>query len=241
LVFRGTNPTEAEDVRDDLNINGIGRRQFDNAKLAIRDWLDLAYQKTKLKPDVIGHSLGGALAQRTAGEFTDKIGKVVTFNSPGIGADNVRDFENRGGRNLKVVHYITAGDPVSFSGEKLLPGIMIKTQGKGGIPLETASNIDLLSAYVGAILSGKNTTNFTSYLIGDAANSLMYNHNEPVIKSTNEKVVISVDDFQYNPKRLALEVARKSLGSLLAPFKISDFLTDESLKLIKQFIRLAAK
>ena len=240
LVFRGTNPTEAEDLRDDLNINGIGRKQFDNAKLAIRDWLDFAYQKTKIKPDVIGHSLGGALAQRTAGEFTDKIGKVVTFNSPGIGADNVRDFENRGGRNLKVVHYITAGDPVSFGGEKFLPGIMIRTQGQGGIPLETASNLDLLSAYVGATLASKTTNKFTTAFIDDSskAASIKYNHLESVVKLTNQKVVISVDDFQYNPKRLALEVARKELGLLLATYQIKNFWTEE---IIKLSIRLAAK
>ncbi|AVH67718.1 hypothetical protein [Nostoc sp. 'Peltigera membranacea cyanobiont' N6] len=120
---------------------------------------------------------------------------------------------------------------------------MIRTQGKGGISWETASTIDLLSAYVGATLASKNTAKLITALIDDASKValLIDNHKESVVKSTNEKVVISVDDFQNNPKRVALEVARKGLGLLLAPLKISDFLTDESLKLIKQFIRQVAK
>jgi len=138
LIFRGTEPTAnlspllPADLIDDLNPKGVGVRQFEGKKGEIEKWLEKAARENNgRKPDVIGHSLGGALAQRAAVEFTYKIGKTITFNSPGIGAQDVSKFTRNGGeQNNIVVHYITEEDPVSSGGEMFLPGNVVRISGR---------------------------------------------------------------------------------------------------------------
>lgn len=241
LVFRGTDPTEAKDVLDDLNSQGIGRRQFDFAEIDILNWLNSAYEITKMKPDVIGHSLGGALAQLTASKFTSKIAKVITFNSPGINANNVIDFENRGGRNLQVVHYITKNDPVSFGGQRFLPGIMIQTQGQELSSLGSLPRLDLLNAYLAANLASHTTTKLTSTLVNNAT-AIYYNHVASVVKLPNRKEVIPIRDFEINNTRYLVEKMRAELGKSLTSILIGDILNEEIIKSsIIPIIRRVAK
>jgi len=128
LVFRGTNS-----IADDPSLtdkNTIGLPQFQANKQAFGDWLNQVSQDTtknpnRLPPDLTGHSLGGALAQLTAAEFTPIIGDTVTFNSPGISQAIVDAFKQKGGTTKNVTHFIVNGDIVSLAGETFLPGKMI--------------------------------------------------------------------------------------------------------------------
>lgn len=128
LVFRGT-----DSITDDPSLtdkNAIGLPQFQANKQALGDWLNQVSQDTTKNPnrlptDIIGHSLGGALAQLAAAEFTPIIGDTVTFNSPGISQAIVDTFKLKGGTTKNVTHFIVNGDIVSLAGETFLPGKVI--------------------------------------------------------------------------------------------------------------------
>ncbi len=125
LVFRGTNSLVDDAANADKR--GIGFNQFEANKQALGNWLTQISQDTtknlnRLPPDVLGHSLGGALTQLAATEFTSAIGDIVTFNSPGIDQDTVNIFKQKVGAGKNVTHFIVSGDFVSLGGEAFLPG-----------------------------------------------------------------------------------------------------------------------
>jgi pimeloyl-ACP methyl ester carboxylesterase len=70
---------------------------------------------------VTGHSLGGALAQLTAAHFPDRVARVVTFNAPGIAAEEVKRFAAAKDQP-QVTHHRELADIVSEAGEAHLPG-----------------------------------------------------------------------------------------------------------------------
>lgn len=125
LVFRGTDG--AIDDLANADKRGVGFNQFEANKQALGNWLTQISQDTtknpnRLLPDLLGHSLGGALTQLAAAEFTSAIGDIVTFNSPGVDQDTVNIFKQKVGAGKNVTHYIVSGDFVSLGGEAFLPG-----------------------------------------------------------------------------------------------------------------------
>ncbi|MEG4270662.1 MULTISPECIES: calcium-binding protein [unclassified Microcoleus] len=128
LVFRGT-----DSLIDDIanaDPRGSGFNQFEANKQALGNWLtqisqDTAKNPSRLPPDVLGHSLGGAITQLAATEFTSTIGDVVTFNSPGVAQSTVNTFKQKVGAGKNVTHYIVSGDFVSLGGEAFLPGKVV--------------------------------------------------------------------------------------------------------------------
>jgi pimeloyl-ACP methyl ester carboxylesterase len=129
LAVRGTggSPTERKgpalikDVLEDANPLGIGYGQFQAHKNEIEAWLAAQNSKGQ-RPDIVGHSLGGALAQTISAEFANKVGETVTFNSPGIETSTVLKFGLNGGNPENVTHYVISGDIVQMAGEAFLPG-----------------------------------------------------------------------------------------------------------------------
>ncbi|TAG94770.1 MAG: calcium-binding protein [Oscillatoriales cyanobacterium] len=125
LVFRGVDSLVDDAANADKR--GIGFNQFEANKQALGNWLtqisqDNTKNPNRLPPDVLGHSLGGAIAQLAATEFTSAIGDIVTFNSPGVDQDTVNIFKQKVGAGKNVTHYIVSGDFVSLGGEAFLPG-----------------------------------------------------------------------------------------------------------------------
>jgi serralysin len=125
LAFRGTDGASDDGANADKR--GTGFNQFEANKQALGNWLTQISQDTtknpnRLLPDVLGHSLGGALTQLAAAEFTSAIGDIVTFNSPGIAQSTVNTFKQKVGAGKNVTHYIVSGDLVSLGGEAFLPG-----------------------------------------------------------------------------------------------------------------------
>jgi pimeloyl-ACP methyl ester carboxylesterase len=110
-----------------LNPLGIGHRELSSGFAAINQWLSKTFERVG-KVDVVGHSLGGALAQLTAANFSQFIQTVVTFNSPGIDNASVQKLRDTG-NYLNVHHYIVAGDLVSYGGEQFLPGNVVEISG----------------------------------------------------------------------------------------------------------------
>lgn len=128
LVFRGTD-SPVDDVAN-ADKRGVGFNQFEANKQALANWLtqisqDTAKNPRRLPPDLLGHSLGGALTQLAATEFTSTIGDVVTFNSPGVAQSTVNTFKQKAGAGKNVTHYIVSGDFVSLGGEAFLPGKVV--------------------------------------------------------------------------------------------------------------------
>ena len=128
LVFRGGD-TAIDDVAFG-DRRGVGFNQFEANKQALENWLtqisqDTAKNPSRLPPDVLGHSLGGAITQLAATEFTSTIGDVVTFNSPGVAQSTVNTFKQKVGPGKNVTHYIVSGDFVSLGGEAFLPGKVV--------------------------------------------------------------------------------------------------------------------
>ena len=133
LAIRGTqtqldNFDVFKDVFADAVPKSVGFNQYNENRITPIEWLsEISKDQNKnpnlLAPDITGHSLGGALTQLFAADFTkqgNKLGDVVTFNSPGIGQSFVNEFKPA---NAKTVnHYVVSGDVVSLAGEAFLPG-----------------------------------------------------------------------------------------------------------------------
>jgi len=128
LVFRGTDSIVDDAANADKR--GVGFNQFEANKQALGNWLTQISQDTtknprRLPPDLLGHSLGGALTQLAATEFTSTVGDIVTFNSPGVAQSTVNTFKQKAGAGKNVTHYIVSGDFVSLGGEAFIPGKVI--------------------------------------------------------------------------------------------------------------------
>ena len=130
LVLRGTQPTQINDVFSDFATEGVGYNQFQANREAVETWLDEVSAGGTLVT-LVGHSLGGALAQWFAADYANNedgkpIGEVVTFNSPGIcnSVDDCDVYADRFNPALAtaVTHYVTSGDLVSMAGDAFLEG-----------------------------------------------------------------------------------------------------------------------
>ncbi|MGB3264880.1 MAG: Mbeg1-like protein [Microcoleus sp.] len=127
LVFRGTDFIDGDAMFSDSR--DIGLPEFEKNKDSIKSWLteigqDTAKNPSKLLPDIVGHSWGGAVAQIAATEYTSITDDIFTFNSPGVSTTTFNDFRKNLSRvgNKKVSHYIVSGDFVSLFGEAFIPG-----------------------------------------------------------------------------------------------------------------------
>jgi hypothetical protein len=124
LAIRGTQPDQLKtDVWDDANPNGIGYSQFTANRGGVNQWLEEISQPEddlSLKPHITGHSLGGALTQWVAADYSSQValGDIVTFNAPGISTSAANSFSGA----EKVTHYITSIDIVSMAGFRYISG-----------------------------------------------------------------------------------------------------------------------
>jgi hypothetical protein len=109
------------------NPGSPGSSEFAANKQVLKNWLvnitnDKIANPQGLKPDIIGSSRGGALAQLTAIEFPTLIGAMVSFVSTGIDRQTADKFIKNGGDPNQVRHYLNNGDYRSLLGEAFIPG-----------------------------------------------------------------------------------------------------------------------
>ena len=124
-MIRGTEPTEfLSDWYSDFDPRGVGFNQFLANYPFVKQWLTSVTDVVAgIFPAITGHSLGGALTQLIASQFTAQGGRldeIVTFNSPGISSQYADLFKPQSASS--VTHYVTNGDPVSMAGEKFVAG-----------------------------------------------------------------------------------------------------------------------
>jgi phage-related protein len=120
LAMRGT--ADLQGVLTDADPQQVGHHQFQNNKETIEAMIKMAGGKV----DITGHSLGGAMAQITAAHFTSAIGRVTTFQSPGINKETAKLFSENvkksKGKGPEVAHHTVKNDLVSKAGQVNLPG-----------------------------------------------------------------------------------------------------------------------
>lgn len=123
LVLGGTNKA-IDDIAGDRT-RALGLKQFIEYQYEIAAWLLDTTQITQQKSVIVGHALGGAIAQIVATELIDWIGEVVTFSSPGTSREIADKFLQHGGASLPVTHYIIDGDIISLAGEAFIAGKVV--------------------------------------------------------------------------------------------------------------------
>jgi pimeloyl-ACP methyl ester carboxylesterase len=91
-------------------------------KIGVIEWLRNQVSKGT-KPDVVGQSLGGKVAQQLAVEVPDYIDSLITFNSIGISSQEFEKYQ----REVAIFHYINPVDFVPYVlGDKFLPGTIFQ-------------------------------------------------------------------------------------------------------------------
>lgn len=195
LVFRGTD--EPIDDLANSDPRGIGSNQFLANREAIAAWL-AQFSTAPLKPDIVAHSMGGAIAQLTAADLTNQIGNVVTFNSPGVSNSTVEQFQQKN-ITKNVTHYIVNGDLVSLGGQGYIPGSVVLqtyTDGTTVDPIFALDKHNLFAAgrrLLSAPPPGYTQTNITVQELSNAG----FNFNQ----ETDFKEFIAA--YQATPNNLA--------------------------------------
>lgn len=121
LILRGT--ADLGGAVTDIDPYQVGDNQYNNNVKKIKELLELAEGKV----DITGHSLGGAMAQIISAHHTDRIGRITTFQSPGVNDDTVRLYNNNlqgipENERPEVNHHIVKRDLVSRAGDANLSG-----------------------------------------------------------------------------------------------------------------------
>jgi hypothetical protein len=117
VAFRGSE--QLLDFLDDANPEGVGAWQFALHEEQIRGLCLGATAFGMGPPDVTGHSLGGALAQRCAAAFPGLVHDIITFQAPGLKKGDTAAVDPK---KHKSTHYRVGGDVVSAAGEEMTPG-----------------------------------------------------------------------------------------------------------------------
>lgn len=150
LLIRGTGGSPREnakamitDILVDSHPIQPGYTQYELHKSAIEQWLEnVTFDQVKnpslAPPDMTGHSLGAALVQSIAADYTsqgNELGQIITFNSPGIDDSLAKRFNPNNVQN--VMHYVMEGDIVSLAGEEFIKGDVLST----GQKIETEEKV----------------------------------------------------------------------------------------------------
>ncbi len=137
LSIRGTVPGLKGNVLDDLHYS-IGTLCFEAGREALLSLLTASYQKYFQGCLVVGHSLGGAIAQQIVAAFGMQglISQVYHYNSPGVGSSVVKQFIKNCEESKflpEIIEVRHENDLISYFGGVHLPAknrILIKDEEK---------------------------------------------------------------------------------------------------------------
>ncbi|MGE0402800.1 MAG: hypothetical protein AB7T06_39210 [Kofleriaceae bacterium] len=222
VAFRGSQ--EARDWRGDTDVDQVGDAQYEsNREMIDRTMSELSSSYPNNRPEVTGHSLGGAIAQRTAADHAEQTGHITTFQAPGIRAEQVEQIEayNRAHPDapLTADHFRAEGDVVPYAGEGHAPGSVHITD---IAPPEAG----VLEAIPGPIGAAANTADragrgHTAYIATPYALQTEEGRRAlPGISRDPDDYYVrgglqteAVDESPYDPGRFAAETARRIVGA----------------------------
>jgi pimeloyl-ACP methyl ester carboxylesterase len=129
VAFRGSDSpiSDPADWGDNFNPSGVAAYQFAMNEAKILKILSMSLKNGR-KPDVVGHSKGGALAQIAAARYGGLVTHIITFQSPGIDTADALSVDSD---TNESTHYRASGDVVSRSGERVTPGTTVELSQKG--------------------------------------------------------------------------------------------------------------
>ncbi|HET9621082.1 MAG TPA: alpha/beta fold hydrolase [Kofleriaceae bacterium] len=137
VAFRGTVPSKPQTIIADLDPSGIGMYQFNPNRAMIDAQMAAAHTHGQIIST--GHSLGGALAQIAAATFPDRVGRIVTFQAPGVSKATAKKLEEYNEEHpdaeIMSTHHRVQGDLVPMGGQALTPGVVVDHQMTGGSAL----------------------------------------------------------------------------------------------------------
>lgn len=213
LMFRGSD--EGQDwTKSNDDPRAVGYTPFEKNRSQVEKFLKDAGGKV----DVVGHSLGGALAQHAAAAFPAMIKQVVTFQSPGVTAEQAKRFANEPKRP-SVRHHIAKGDIADMAGEANLAGSVYEH-----FPRSFADNIPTAilpippthKIILGGIKGGLKVWDMhTSYLLSDPA----YSHHHKALgltyrdgdRITTSRPTVRHEQYPYPEERKLAEGLRKGV------------------------------
>jgi len=102
IVHRGTNKMRLQDLRSDIML-GLGLQKYDNRFKEAKHTTQLVRDKYNQEPDVFGHSLGGALAEKSGSK-----GNITTYNK-GAGLGDIGKMIPKNQTDIRATR-----DPVSI-------------------------------------------------------------------------------------------------------------------------------
>ncbi len=145
LVFRGTDSAwdwwlnkggASKEYAEQFG--GVGTPQFQKTRERLEKW-----SKKHKNVIVIGHSLGGALAQHYIARFPGSVKEGILFNSAGVDTEVAIDFEEntRHGRRPEITYHLDTRDLVSNAGgEMMLEGKVIFHDGEPEDGIQLGNN-----------------------------------------------------------------------------------------------------
>jgi pimeloyl-ACP methyl ester carboxylesterase len=138
VAIRGTNPgtldSDFATMYADTDPIAVGIKQYEMNRSMIDGFLNIG----SARKIITGHSLGGGVAQLITAMHPDKISKVITFQSPGIGKEHLDQFNQYKGKKPEAEHHVVYGDLVDKAGEQSIPGKTYKHYFPGLQQLPTA-------------------------------------------------------------------------------------------------------
>jgi hypothetical protein len=125
LSIRGTMPGHSGNALDDLEPS-IGLLAFEAGKEELLELLKLSFSQFPQGCLILGHSLGGAIAQQIAKAFVNEglIAQVYHYNAPGIGPEAASKFTEDCVDNEnppEIIEVRHTNDILSYFGGKHLP------------------------------------------------------------------------------------------------------------------------
>jgi pimeloyl-ACP methyl ester carboxylesterase len=206
LAFKGTSPEKVGDVLADLDPVAVGFTAFKLKQAEVAQLMQIGGAASAAagagnQVDVVGHSLGGALAQHAASAFPGQVKRVVTFQAPGISTVQANLFKG----TQDVSHHVAAGDIVDLAGGKHLPGNTFFHDVSYKYPVETHTQYLLNSD---AFKSQREAVGLTDDVLQDlGVSDKLAKHSGHVSKTAR---------YPFRVRQSAVEYARTAASPLAA-------------------------